>query len=257
MQELIRDGVRLCYEEAGSGAPTLLLVHGWCHDHTYLAPQLEHFRRRHRVVVVDQRGHGASDKPDQEYTIAGFADDLAWLCRELGLHRPVVVGHSLGGVVALDLAARYPELPGAVVMLDSPVFAPAPLLEKVREVVAALKTPAYRDAQGGLVRAVSFHPADDAARTERIVAHMASAPQPMMAGSFESLFAHDSAAAAAACRVPILYVHTAHPMADLARFRELRPGLVTGQIVGSGHYFQLEVPEQLNPMIERFIAINC
>jgi pimeloyl-ACP methyl ester carboxylesterase len=254
MQQLLRDGVALHYQEAGSGAPPILLVHGWTHDHTYLAPQFERFRSRHRVVAVDLRGHGSSDKPDQDYTMAGFADDLAWLARELGLHRPVVIGHSMGGVVALDLAARYPDLPAAVVMLDSPAFPPPPLLEKVRAVIAGLKTPDYREVQRQLVRAVSFDPADDPTRQERIVAHMSSAPQRVMASAFESLFSHDSAAAAVACRVPILFVATAHSFADLARFRQICPGLVTGQVVGSGHYFTLEVPEQVNPMIERFIA---
>jgi pimeloyl-ACP methyl ester carboxylesterase len=52
-----------------------------------------------------------------------FADDLAWMCAQLGLEKPVVIGHSMGGVVALAL--RYPELPSAIVMIDAPVVRPA------------------------------------------------------------------------------------------------------------------------------------
>ena len=56
MRQLERDGVALCYEEAGEGEPPVLLVHGWCCDHTYFAPQVEHFAKRgHRVVAVDLR----------------------------------------------------------------------------------------------------------------------------------------------------------------------------------------------------------
>ena len=54
----------------------------------------------------DLRGHGRSDVPHQDYTMAAFADDLAWPCTELELTKPVVVGHSMGGNVALKLAAR-------------------------------------------------------------------------------------------------------------------------------------------------------
>jgi pimeloyl-ACP methyl ester carboxylesterase len=71
-------------------------VHCWCGDHTHLAPQFDYFGRTHRVVAVDLRGHGASDKPMQEYAVAGFADDLAWLCDQLGVVKPVVVGHKHG-----------------------------------------------------------------------------------------------------------------------------------------------------------------
>jgi hypothetical protein len=70
MKSLRRNGVALFYEEADGGEPPIVLVHGWCCDHSFFAPQIEHFARtRHRVVAVDLRGHGQSDKPEQPYTV--------------------------------------------------------------------------------------------------------------------------------------------------------------------------------------------
>ncbi len=111
MRWLEHKGVKLFYREApGEGQP-VLLVHGWCCDHKYFAPRFEHFAGGgSRVVSVDLRGHGRSDKPEQGYTMQVFADDLAWLCEEIGLEKPVVIGHSMGGIVAFDLASRYPAL---------------------------------------------------------------------------------------------------------------------------------------------------
>jgi pimeloyl-ACP methyl ester carboxylesterase len=71
---------------------------------------------RHRVVRLDLRGHGQSDKPLQSYTMEAFADDVAWMCTELGLRGPVIIGHSMGSIVAFDLACRYPELPLAIII---------------------------------------------------------------------------------------------------------------------------------------------
>jgi pimeloyl-ACP methyl ester carboxylesterase len=121
MSQVRRNGIALFYEEAGGGDLPLVFVHGWCCDHTYFAPQFEHFRRKHRVVTVDLRGHGQSDKPTQSYTMEAFADDMAGMCDQLGVEKPVVIGHSMGGIVAFDLACRYPTLPSAIVMLG-PVF---------------------------------------------------------------------------------------------------------------------------------------
>lgn len=67
------------------------------------------------MISVDLRGHGESDKPEQDYIMGGYADDIAWLCSELAAAKPVIIGHSMGGVIAFEVAARYPGLPGAVV----------------------------------------------------------------------------------------------------------------------------------------------
>jgi len=122
MPTITRDGVKLAYEERGSGTPTLVFVHGWCCDRSFFAPQAEHFARRHRVVSVDLRGHGQSDKPRGAYPIAQFADDVAHTIDTLGLGKVVAVGHSMGGATVLQLAATYPERVAAIVMVD-----PAPL----------------------------------------------------------------------------------------------------------------------------------
>jgi pimeloyl-ACP methyl ester carboxylesterase len=63
MERLVRDEVMLCYVDQGTGDPPLLLMHGWCCDHTYFQPQVDCFRQRHRCVAVELRGHGAADKP--------------------------------------------------------------------------------------------------------------------------------------------------------------------------------------------------
>lgn len=126
MPHLTRDGVKLCYAEQGS-APPMVFVHGWTCDRSHFAPQAKHFSARFRCLSVDLRGHGESDKPEQAYTIEGFADDVAWMCAELGVTRAVFVGHSMGGGVALALAAARPQLCQALVMLDPAILFPAEL----------------------------------------------------------------------------------------------------------------------------------
>src|SRR5579859_2715687 len=255
MQQLRRNGIALCYEEAGKGAPPLLLVHGLAGDHTFMTPQFEYFRNTHRVVSVDLRGHGQSEQPQQEYPIAGFADDLAWLCRELGLYKPVLIGHSLGGMIALDLAARYPDLPAAIVALDATIVPPAGTETWLQPVTQGLQTPAYREVLRQFLEG-TFSPADNQERKAHLLEQMTAAPQHVVVSTWEGMFAWDSAAAAAACKAPVLYIDTGTPNVDVLRFHELCPQLVLGKIVGSGHFLELEVPEQVNAMIDRFLVIT-
>lgn len=255
MQSLMRDGVRLAYTEAGSGDPPMLLVHGWTCNHSHFAPQAEHFSARHRVISVDLRGHGESDKPEQAYTMAGFADDLAWLCEQLDVEQPVVIGHSMGGVIAFEMAARHPDQVRAVVAVDSPLVPPAALAAQITGLVEGLKSPAYRDVSRGFVGEVLFLPTDDQGRKARIVDDMAAAPQHVMASAMECIFSCDTGASASGCKAPALLINAATPLADLARLQKLCPQIMIGQTVGAGHFNQLEVPDQVNAMIERFMVV--
>ena len=118
--------VRLYYERAGSGECELLFVHGWCCDRTTFSPQFDHFARTHAVTALDLRGCGRSDQPEDGYTIPDFADDLAQFCAVVGIDRPVVIGHSLGGMIGVELAARHPSLPRALVLVDRGPIDPLP-----------------------------------------------------------------------------------------------------------------------------------
>lgn len=256
MQVLSRDSVRLAYEEQGSGSPPMLLVHGWSCDHTYFAPQAEHFGKHHRVISVDLRGHGASDTPEQEYTMAGFADDLAFLCEQLGVDRPVVVGHSMGGVIAFEMAARHPDLVGAVVAIDSPLVPPAALAAMIPGFVEGLRSPDYQNVTRDFVNNLLFLPTDDSERKVQIADGMAGAHQHVMASAMECIFSCDTAASAAGCQAPALLINAAAPLADLDRLREMCPHVMIGQTVGAGHFNQLEVPDQVNAMIERFMQVS-
>lgn len=257
MEHRVRDGVKLAFQQTGSGSPPVVLVHGWTCNHTYFAPQRDHLAKRHRVVTIDLRGHGDSDKPKGPYTIAGFADDVAWLCGEIGLTKPIVIGHSMGGMTALELAARHPDLPSAIVACESPMAIPAALAADLAAVTEQLRGPNWRPVHRAFLSDALFGPNDDSERKARILADMTSAPDHVTLGCWDGILAADMDGALRRCKVPFLYLAAAPPLADLARLRELCPHVTIGQTVGAGHFHQLEVPEQVNAMIDRFLKVSA
>jgi pimeloyl-ACP methyl ester carboxylesterase len=256
MHTLRRDTVTLAYEESGTGDPPFVFVHGWTCNHTHFAPQVAHFTPRHRVVAVDLRGHGASDSPVQEYTVTAFADDVAWLCEQLELTHPILVGHSMGATVVLDVAARYPELPAAVVMLDAaPIVGASPSVAMAAELAAALSGPDGPAARAALIEHAASGFARDPALQARVRDDMSAAPDHVALSCIANLGQWDGEGAARACRVPALHIAADDPINDAAALRALNPLLRTGQTVGAGHFNQLEVPDQVNTMIERFLVV--
>jgi pimeloyl-ACP methyl ester carboxylesterase len=249
-----REGVRLCYDERDGGAPPLVFVHGWCCDHRHFGPQLEHFAGRHRVVALDQRGFGCSDKPEQAYTIDGFADDLQWLCQRLEIERPVLVGHSLGGAVILAAAARHPQLPRALALCDPAIFLPQAADAAQRKLLEGLATDGFRQAATRFIDRFLFIESDDPARKTRIIEQMLATPRHVMRSAFENLRCFDETAAAQACRIPVLHIDADPAFGGAERLREHCSQLVSERTPGVGHFHQLEAPERVNEILDRFIT---
>lgn len=248
-------GVRLAYVEAGRGDPPVLLVHGMACDHTHLLPQLLHLRDRHRVVAVDLRGHGSSDAPDGEYSGEVLGEDLRVVCQELGLDRPVVVGHSLGGSVSLALAERRPDLLGALVLMDSGIRRPDAKRAELQPFYDTLGGPDHVDRVRRFVADRLFLPSDGAELMEWVSATMAATPPHVFLAMAQGVVAFDSQAAAMACPVPGLLILSAQPFVDPAAVAALPPSWQVARVAGSGHFIQLVVPDQVNAMLDRFLSL--
>jgi pimeloyl-ACP methyl ester carboxylesterase len=244
--------VRLYYERAGSGQPELLFVPGWCCDHTAFQPQFDHFAGAHGVTSIDLRGYGQSDASEDGYSIPQLADDVAAFCAVAGIGRPVVVGHSLGGMIAVELAARYRSLAKSLVLVDPGPIDPLPeTVEFLRDFAEHLSGP-----DGDEVRREYVHDmgARDEERARWIVDHMCAVPQAVAAAVIRGVSEWNGREPFARCRVPVLLIRSRLAEdPDALRLRKIKPDLEVGITVGAGHFHQLEVPEQVNPMIERFL----
>jgi pimeloyl-ACP methyl ester carboxylesterase len=112
------DGLRLAVQEWPGKGPSILLLHGLAsssHIWDLVAPRLA---PRFRIVAYDQRGHGLSGKPSSGYGFGRLVADGATVIRTLGLGRPLVVGHSWGANVALQLAVERPTTVSGDVLVD-------------------------------------------------------------------------------------------------------------------------------------------
>ena len=253
MPYLTRDGVKLYYEDAGTG-PAIVFVHGWCCNHKHFARQFEHFGKTHRVLSLDLRGHGDSDKPLEDYTMPLFADDVAFVCHELGVERVVAVGHSMGGNVVAAMAARHPELVQAAVAVDSALIATDGARRRLAPRIEAMSRPDYLPAALEMVDSM-FLPCDDPGRRQEITQGMTSVPQHTMVSAMTGNLSQ-TAEALGAISQPFLLISAGWVPLDVAAIREVVPNLSYAQTYGSGHFSMLEVPEQVNAMIERFLSLE-
>jgi pimeloyl-ACP methyl ester carboxylesterase len=253
MEITLLDQIKLHFDKAGFGNPTFIFIHGGGGDTSHLAPQFYFFARRGTAINLDLRGYGKSDKPAKYGTIEQYADDVAYLCRELKITSPILIGHSMGGMVAVELAAKHPMLPAAIVLISSGILFPKAALGDEENVLRGIKSVTYRTAIQALIDQICL-PSD------RFKSHVEDTffaiPQAQWVAHFEAMFAWDKVARerVSACKLPVLYIEdSGGAYSDLPLFSSLCPQLVIGKTVGSGHFPTLEVPEQVNSMIEHFI----
>ncbi len=116
MPILRRPDIALYYEDRGSGPP-LLLVAGLASDSAYWLPAVDALAQRCRVILVDNRGSGRTVPQDVPISIGAMADDCAALLRHLNCGSATIVGHSMGGMIALECGLRHPELIARTVLV--------------------------------------------------------------------------------------------------------------------------------------------
>lgn len=148
VQHLVVHGYRRAYRRAGRG-PVLLLLHGLGCDSSSWLPVMPRLAERFTVIAPDLLGHGASDKPRADYSMGGYANGMRDLLTVLGIDRVTVVGHSLGGGVAMQFAYQFPERTERMCLL-----APGGMGSEVSWLVRALTLPGA----GSVVGAVSVQP---------------------------------------------------------------------------------------------------
>jgi N-formylmaleamate deformylase len=117
--DMVVNGVRLHFTRTGGNKPPIVLAHGFSDSGLCWTPVAQALEADYDLVMVDARGHGLSDAPETGYTLTEMASDLQGLIVGLGLVRPAIIGHSMGGGTTLAVAGLYPDLPGAIILEDA------------------------------------------------------------------------------------------------------------------------------------------
>ncbi len=118
-EEITLHGHRVSYRTAGDGGEVIVLVHGVTGSSRQWEPVMELLACDHTLVAPDLLGHGESAKPRGDYSLGAYASGVRDLMLALGHDRATVVGHSLGGGIAMQLAYQFPERVERLVLVDS------------------------------------------------------------------------------------------------------------------------------------------
>lgn len=268
------DAGQLYYEEHGSSHPPLVFVHGLACAHEDWRYQVDYFAPSHRVISLDQRGHGRSVGHTSGFDIVRFGADVAALITHLNLPPALLVGHSMGCRVILECARTAPERVAGMVLIDGSRLA-MPSADFARRVTRrAMRDSGYDAFFEGLFMQM-FTAASDPETRRAIVARARQLPQAVGLELTPQMFAWDAEFAEQAlgsAMMPIKVLQSTHLDENRVRV-PLRPGestswldLVTAlaphaeiEVVPDiGHFTMIEASDDVNrhiaSMLEKIVA---
>ncbi len=256
------DGVRICFEETGSGPP-LVLLPGINLDHTSWGASVARLQAEFRVIAIDLRGHGASDKPAGGYSYEVLAADVAAVLEGLDIQGEVIVGWSFGGAVALRhaLDAATPPsglaLVGAAVprMVSGPDWPRGLAPEDAGAAIDRELSVEWPSARRAVFERMFAEPANDETLDWLWSASIKTPPW-VAAACRRTLYGADFRDELGRLEVPTLIVHgDADPIIPLASAEAAHERIPASRLValeGCGHAPALERPQAFDELLAKF-----
>ena len=248
------NGIRIHYLRTGGARPPLVLLHGLIGSGAGWTPVARALEGEFDVVMPDARGHGDSSSPEHGYRYDDHASDVIGLIRGLELARPVLLGHSMGGMTAAVVASRGADLRG-LILIDPTFLSP----ERQREVHESDVAEQHRRMLGLskselIAQARARHPR----RSPEIVELQAEARLKTRLAAFEVLTPPNPEyrEVVSAISVPTLLVIGDSPVVTLETATELRGlnrRLRIEQIQDAGHGLPFDQPERMAEVVTRFL----
>jgi pimeloyl-ACP methyl ester carboxylesterase len=237
------DGVPIRYHSEGRGEPALVFIHGWSCDRSLWSEQVAHFGAERQVIALDLAGHGDSGRDRANWTIESLGEDVRAVVIALDVRHAVLIGHSLGGPVALEAASRIPERVVAVIGIDTfhnvdrrtdPSMARTLLSRWEKDFAATAKQ--FVD--------FSLPASADSGVRQHLEDQFSSAPPEIALALLRAGTEYDQAAAFERVRAPIRAINTTLPSDEAAgRKHSANFAIVDLSALHLGHFPMLTAPQ--------------
>ena len=255
------DGAKVHYESYGKGQDAVVFIHGWTCDLTFWRGQAPVYEKR-RALLIDLPGHGQSEKPEVAYTQERFARAIDAVMREAGVTRATLVGHSMGGPVAITFLRLFPDRTKSLVLVDAYVpEAPKDDAERDRQkaqtepFLRSLNAPNYKQTAQKMIEGM-FSAKTTPAQREEIRGKMMATPQHVLTSAMQGMFALEAPKPGETYSLPVMAIMSSNARPGFEeRLRKVFPNLSRYEAwEGSGHFLMMESADRFNRTLEDFLT---
>jgi len=250
------DNVHIEYRVYGGGEPVIVLVHGWACDANYWSAQIDPLKAKYTVVAVNLAGHGASGKNRSDWSMGNYGEDVATVVRQLPQRQVVLVGHSMGGDVALEAARRIGDRVIGIIAIDAlkSIGLPPMRAREIEMRIAQFRADFIGQTRKFVAESLFTRDANPVF-VARVAYDMSLEPPEVAVPSMQSLLAMDFASVLPDIHVPVLAINSDLAPTDEARIRKFLPDFKADVLIHTGHFLMLEAPQRVNPLLLKDIEL--
>jgi pimeloyl-ACP methyl ester carboxylesterase len=250
LMDILGPGGPLHVDEGGSGNMAVVFVHAFGGNTTHWAAQLEHLRKRRRAVLLDLRGHGLSQPPaDGDYGMVSMAGDIDAVVNKIGLPKFILMGHSMGGSVAIAYADLHPERVAGLLLVDAGDARQISEGQR-QEYIKVLESDAYADVMENYFDQMLTGSVPGV--RAKVMQEIRNMPKEMALSLVKEQFRFDPLPALIRYKGPKLAVVI--PTNDMPySLHNLVPDLPLKVVTGTSHWLHLDKPEEFNRILDEFL----
>ncbi len=246
------DGIPIAFSERGEGETALVFIHGWSCDRSFWREQIQVFAQDYAVLTVDLPGHGASGIDRPEWSLPRFGRDVAEIVGDLAFEKVILIGHSMGGPVALEAARLLPNITAGVIGVDALHDLGQKIPPEAWEAFMAPYDEDFVTACGDFVSNM-FRPDTETTLVTRVRDEMCDAPPEVAKALLRTFGAYDQAAAASFVSAPLRSLNADLFPTNSDGNREVAPEYEARILEGTGHFLMLEKPEAFNRLLAEMV----
>jgi pimeloyl-ACP methyl ester carboxylesterase len=247
------DGVEIAYTVYGKGEPAIIFVHGWGWDQSLWKEQIKNFSSKYKLVTLDLAGHGESGKNRKSYTIKAFSDDVVSVINKLNLSRVILVGHSMGGIINLEVYRQIKDKVVGIIGADTyQLFQKGENPKSAEDYLTTFKENylgSVREYVGTL-----FLESADTTFVKGFVKKMSKLPPEIGMDIFRNVYQYNSLKAATDLQPKIITVNGQKFRVKEAENVKLLPDFKSKIIPGTGHFPMIEKPDKFNELLQEAIS---
>jgi pimeloyl-ACP methyl ester carboxylesterase len=248
------------YLVSGKGQVALVFIHGGFIDKEYWLNQVTYFSRSFKVVTIDLAGHGKSGDNRTDWTIESLGEDVIRVIKELSLKKVILIGHSLGGNVILEVAAKLPELVIGLIGIDNFKNAgmplPPSLIEQVNQALELMKTN-FAEVSENFARLSLVSAQTDKLVAERVLNDYKNfkpnVGRPLLISNFNYHAREKELLQNLKLKLHLINVDYFPTNEELLK-QNTGSGYELNEMKGTCHYPMIEYPDKFNAVLEKVVS---